>query len=291
MSIFSNFFKKEAPLLGLQGSGGGLGFLTGGVSGYQFPSAYQNLIDTYDANAVRYYDPENGSDSADGFTQATAKQNVGTDMNTWLHGANGRIAVLLPGTHNVTPHGPGSYATRIFQWDSNSILLGAPGEAIVTHSVTSSRDMHIFGMRNGNAKVIGVTINYDNNGRGSNYQYAMWGYDANSTSGDVYNCVINNISSNGLLSQIYDNSGSGDRYMTDCLIKTTTMSSPYTCGGQSAYNMAFTSSTSNFCSGTNSNFVHSVTTGNAPNSGFPYYLTNASNSSYGVYRGTYAWPS
>ena len=27
MSIFSNFFKKEAPLLGLQGSGGGLGFL------------------------------------------------------------------------------------------------------------------------------------------------------------------------------------------------------------------------------------------------------------------------
>ena len=36
MSIFSNFFKKEAPLLGLQGSGGGLGFLikpTGGGGG------------------------------------------------------------------------------------------------------------------------------------------------------------------------------------------------------------------------------------------------------------------
>ena len=30
MSIFSDFFKKEAPLLGLQGSGGGLGFLAGG---------------------------------------------------------------------------------------------------------------------------------------------------------------------------------------------------------------------------------------------------------------------
>ena len=30
MSIFSNFFKKEAPLLGLQGSGGALGFLAGG---------------------------------------------------------------------------------------------------------------------------------------------------------------------------------------------------------------------------------------------------------------------
>ena len=33
MSIFSNFFKKEAPLLGLQGSGGGLGFLAGGGGG------------------------------------------------------------------------------------------------------------------------------------------------------------------------------------------------------------------------------------------------------------------
>ena len=34
MSIFSNFFKKEAPLLGLQGSGGGLGFLAGSASGF-----------------------------------------------------------------------------------------------------------------------------------------------------------------------------------------------------------------------------------------------------------------
>ena len=33
MSIFSNFFKKEAPLLGLQGSGGGLGFLAGSGGG------------------------------------------------------------------------------------------------------------------------------------------------------------------------------------------------------------------------------------------------------------------
>ena len=33
MSIFSNFFKKEAPLLGLQGSGGGLGFLAPKGSG------------------------------------------------------------------------------------------------------------------------------------------------------------------------------------------------------------------------------------------------------------------
>ena len=282
--------KKEAPLKALAGLGGGVG-RSGGASGYDFPTAYKNLINTYSANAVRYYDPVNGNDSANGFTQATAKQNVGTDMNTWLAGANGRIAVLLPGSHHVTPQTSGSYGSRICQWDTNSILLGAPGEAIVTNANTSARDMHIFGMKNGNAAVIGVTFNYDNHGRGSNYMHAMWGYDANATSGDVYNCVINNISNNGQMSQIYDNQNSGDRWMTDCLIKTSTMNSSYTCGGQSAYNMAFTPSASNFCSGTNSNFVHSVTTGNAPTSGLPYYLTNASNSSYGVYRGSYAWPS
>ena len=287
-----NFHKKEAPLLGLQGSGGGLGFLTGGAaSGHEFPTSYQNLINNYSAANTRYYDPVNGNDSNNGQTQATAKQNVGTDMNSWLDGANGRIAVLLPGSHHVTPHGPGSYGSRICQWNTNSVLLGAPGEAIVTNANTSARDMHIFGMKNGNAAVIGVIFNYDNHGRGTNYTHAMWGYDANATSGDVYNCVINNISNNGELSQIYDNQNGGDRWMTDCLIKTTTMNSSYTCGSQSAYNMAFTNGSSNFCGGTNSNFVHNVNTGNAPNSGLPYYLTNASNSSYGVYRGSYAWPS
>ena len=50
MSIFSNFFKKEAPLLGLQGSGGGLGFLAGGAASGAFPTAYQNLINNYSAN-------------------------------------------------------------------------------------------------------------------------------------------------------------------------------------------------------------------------------------------------
>ena len=56
------------------------------------------------------------------------------------------------------------------------------------------------------------------------------GYDANATSGDVYNCVINNISNNGQLSQIYDNQYGGDRWMTIVLIKTPTMNSSYTCG-------------------------------------------------------------
>lgn len=49
MSIFSNFFKKEAPLLGLQGSGGGLGFLAGGAAGnpVQVTGGTQTTIGDY----------------------------------------------------------------------------------------------------------------------------------------------------------------------------------------------------------------------------------------------------
>ena len=48
MSIFSNFFKKEAPLLGLQGSGGGLGFLAGGGGGpVQVTGGTQTTIGSY----------------------------------------------------------------------------------------------------------------------------------------------------------------------------------------------------------------------------------------------------
>ena len=48
MSIFGNFFKKEAPLLGLQGSGGGLGFLAGGGGNpVQVTGGTQTTIGSY----------------------------------------------------------------------------------------------------------------------------------------------------------------------------------------------------------------------------------------------------
>ena len=70
MSIFSDFFKKEAPLLGLQGSGGGLGFLAGGGSGHpfddmsNFPGATRLGDDKiYYSNAGQYtfQDPTGGA--------------------------------------------------------------------------------------------------------------------------------------------------------------------------------------------------------------------------------------
>ena len=58
MSIFSNFFKKEAPLLGLQGSGGGLGFLAGrggGVTLWEGSYATGGIISDYVDDGGTHY--------------------------------------------------------------------------------------------------------------------------------------------------------------------------------------------------------------------------------------------
>lgn len=291
-----NFHKKESPLLGLQGSGGGLGLLAGRqVSNVDFPTNYQTMIDGYPNSNRRYYDPVNGNDSNNGQTPETAKQNVGSDMNSFLNSATDRVAILLPGVHTVITDGPGSYGGRMFQWNTNSRCIGSPGQTIVRNAATGgggdARDMHVFGMRDGNAHVIGLIIERDNEGRGNNYSRAMWGYDANYSSGTIYNCVIREVNSNRTMSHIYDNGNSGDREMYYCTIDAT-MEGAYSCGTSTAGNCAFTHSSHNFC-GTTNNATLNVSFQDSPSSAFPYYLTSGTNanSSFGVYGGYYAWPS
>ena len=71
MSIFSNFFKKEAPLLGLQGSGGGLGFLAGGSGG---PQVEASGGASWDAGGYRFHafiNPGNSSSTRSGTLTVT----------------------------------------------------------------------------------------------------------------------------------------------------------------------------------------------------------------------------
>ena len=252
-----------------------------------FPSAYQTLIDGYSAGNTRYYDIANGNDSNTGQTEATAKKNLGTDLNSWLGGSS-RIAILMPGTYPITPNGPGSYGIRMFAWDTNSKLVCAPGRVTITGVAPSGRDFHIFGMRNDNAGIYGAIIQRNNGGRSTNYNTAMWGYDANWTSGDVYNCVVEEVNGNYNMSHVYDNTGGGNRYMERSTM-IGGMGTAYTCGASVANNIALTSSAHNFCGNTN-NAKTSINYGTSP-SGFPYYITNntSDNSTYGVYGGTYAW--
>ncbi len=254
-----------------------------------FPAAYQTLIDGYSAGNTRYYDIANGNDSNNGQTEATAKKNLGTDLNSWLAGSNGRIAILMPGTYPIAPHGPGSYGARMFHWHTNSILVCAPGRVTITGSQGGARDFHIFGMRNEYAAIYGAIIERNNGGRQTNYNTAMWGYDADWTSGDVYNCVVKEMDSNNNMSHVYDNTNGGNRYMERSTIIVPSMLGAYTCGASTANNVAMSGSNDNFC-GTRNTFKYSTTFVTSP-SGFPYYISNSTsdNSTYGVYGGTYAW--
>lgn len=254
-----------------------------------FPAAYQTLINGYSAANTRYYDIANGNDSNNGQTEATAKKNLGTDLSSWLSGSNGRIAVLMPGTYPITAHGPGSYGIRMFYWHTNSKMVCAPGRVTVTGVAPSGRDFHIFGMRNADAGIYGAIIQRNNGGRTTNYNTAMWGYNANDTSGDVYNCVVKEVNGNNNMSHVYDNTSGGNRYMERSTIASDMTLDAYTCGASTADNIALTSSVHRFC-GTVNNAKTSITYGTSP-SGFPYYITNntSDNSTYGVYGGTYAW--
>ena len=152
----------------------------------------------------------------------------------------------------------------------------------------SGRDFHIFGMRNDNAGIYGAIIQRNNGGRSTNYNTAMWGYDANWTSGDVYNCVVEEVNGNYNMSHVYDNTGGGNRYMERSTM-IGGMGTAYTCGAAVANNIPLTSSAHNFCGNTN-NAKTSINYCTSP-SVFPYYITNntSDNSTYGVYGGTYAW--
>ena len=115
MSIFSNFFKKEAPLLGLQGSGGGLGFLAG--SGPSFEATGGN-IDGYEAtNGYTYHVFwSNGSLVTSGGDVAIDAIVVGKGGSSCPRhgggGGGGGVAyisnrTISDGTHEIQFEGPG----------------------------------------------------------------------------------------------------------------------------------------------------------------------------------------
>ena len=104
MSIFSNFFKKEAPLLGLQGSGGGLGFLTGGGGDY-IDATYSGEAQVTESGDYRtiVWTAGNGN-----FTINAVKGDAGTG------GPNSEpymdIAMMGGGAAGAERHGPGAPA-------------------------------------------------------------------------------------------------------------------------------------------------------------------------------------
>ena len=83
MSIFSNFFKKEAPLLGLQGSGGGLGFLAGGGAAGPY-SVEVKLWGAGGSSANRSSPVSNRGGGGASFVKATFTAAAGTNLYAYV---------------------------------------------------------------------------------------------------------------------------------------------------------------------------------------------------------------
>ena len=250
-------------------------------SSFAFPPAYISLIDSF---STKYYVSTDGSDG-----------NPGTENSPFLTidkalqvAGNNTAIVMKEGTYSIINNGPGSYGERMFYTTSSVSIIGEPGKVIITEaSNKGARDNHVFGMQNSGCKIYGLVIRRNNEGRTNNYSNAMWGFDASASFGEVYNCVIQEMNANGQMSHVYDNSGTGGGKLYNCTIVASAWQTAYTCGSTNlTQNTALTSSnTFNLC-GTSTNNVNSASINQVT-----YELTNYSNTTYGVYSGTYAWPS
>ena len=122
MSIFSNFFKKEAPLLGLQGSGGGLGFLAGRGGG--------SIADTIAATGGTKID------ASDGFTYHIFQEGNNQPFNVTAlsvgGGSGDTIEVLLVGGGGGggKQHGGGGGAGALYH--NRAYPIPATGNYTVT---------------------------------------------------------------------------------------------------------------------------------------------------------------
>lgn len=249
-----------------------------GDSALVWPAAYQSLHDSFAAANRRYVDPVNGSNSNNGTTEETAWATINHAVDT---SASGTAIILLPGTHTAAQWTDVDY---VLYAPSGKTLtfIGVPGKTIVVGTDTSNRDSHFAGLWSGSA-AYGLILRRNNNNRGEDYMYAMWGSNA-PFNGTFWNCVLQETHSSGRISHIYDNSSSGIGRTRNSLIIASTWAGSYS-GGTShiTTDCAFTGVASLLGSASN----------NANSVGFnaTTYALTANNTVRGVYSGTYAWPT
>jgi hypothetical protein len=259
----------------------GFGF-SSSTSGLAFPPAYQSLIDSF---ATKYYVSKTGNDSTGNGSEGNPYLTINKAISV---SGNGSAIVVGAGTYSETNNDSSSYGEQMV-YETNSVsIIGAPGKTIWQESANiGRRDNHVFGMSNSGCKIYGFIFKRNNDGRSENYNTAMWGYAASATYGEVYNCVIEEVNANGTMSHVYDNSGSGGGKLYNCTIVASNWLASYTCGATNAtQNTALTSSNTFSLCGTSTNNVNAATINSTT-----YSLTNYSNATYGVYSGTYAWPT
>ena len=121
MSIFSDFFKKETPLLGLQGSGGGLGFLAGGgapsieATGGSVSTSGNYTIHTFSFPNSDNFEVTSGEGQIDILVIAGGGAGGSGGNSGWFGGGGGAGGyayatgyTVAPGTYPISVGGGGS---------------------------------------------------------------------------------------------------------------------------------------------------------------------------------------
>lgn len=250
------------------------------AGGDPFPAAYRTLIDTF--AGTKYYVSTTGSNSNAGTSETST---WATPDYAFENAPTGSMIIILPGEYNYVTSGnmTGSGYNHSCVWDHNKNLkiVCAPGQVTLSVTNTTSRDFHAVSLRNNSSHLYGAYIRRNNNGRNVQYSCAFMGYDAGyqDVDGDITNCVIREVNSNGSFSAHYDNSGLANWIATNCLFIGTNWLGNYSGGAGVTLTNCASNNASWTTSGTNTNTL----TGATVQSNFSTGTTQ------GVYAGPYAW--
>lgn len=256
--------------------------IVGGGSSSYWPAAYRSLIDSF--SGAKYYVSKSGTNSNSGNSESTAWS--GPDY-AFENAPTGSMIIILPGEYTYVTSGnmSGSSYNHACVWDNdkNLKIVCAPGRVTLSVTNTSARDFHAMSLRNNNSHIYGAYIRRNNNGRTNSYEVAFMGFNAgyNDVDGDMSNCVIREVNSNGYHSAHYDNNGIANWIANNCLFIGNYWTGNYSGGGGVTQNNCASSNSGWTTSGSNNNTL----TGASIQSNF------STGTSQGVYSGTYAWDS
>lgn len=248
---------------------------TAPVPGDPFPVPYRNLINTF--TSTKYYvDAVTGSDLSAGTSSNTAFATIDKAVTT---AASGSMIVVYPGVYNNLQITNTSYEGGPLT-DRGKVLqiVCAAGQVKITNAALlatySGRDIPACVLVAG-SNVYGAIIERDNGGRTLNYAVGLLRF----TRGNMHNCVIRDVSSNGRFSLIYDNSN-GYWKLDSCLVIGSTWLSNYAGGTFADFINSASDNASVSIGGNMTNTVTGVTISSS---------WSVSPPSNGVYSGTYGW--
>ena len=204
----NSFHKKESPIQGMMGMGGGAtGLLYGTASGGDFgldnfPTAYQNLINNYASQGYQmiYVDKQTGDDNNSGNSFAAPKQNYFNLFTNYGQaiGSSPTRCIVVRGFHVVDWNTSDTQLGVIDGGGTAYKVIGAPGQTLLrVRNSGSGRDHHVIASQTTSTEAWGLIMEkVKETGRTTNYMTAFF---APTCKGRFYNCVFRSVDRSNIL--------------------------------------------------------------------------------------------